>query len=56
MIRKVCSVCGGEDIHVSAWVVWSIEKQEYVIEDFWESETWCEDCQDTVAAIEKEDP
>ena len=53
-IRKVCSECGSEDIRVNAWVMWDFEKQEYVIDDFWSNEAWCEDCQDNVVEIDKE--
>ena len=49
-VRKVCSECGSESIHVNAWVTWDFEKQEYVIEDFWSEEAWCDDCEDTAVS------
>lgn len=52
--KKVCSKCGGENIHVNAWIQWSVEKQDYEIEDFWGDESWCDDCEETVGAENKE--
>ena len=55
MKTMVCSVCGSEDIKVNSWVVWNKATQQYEIDNLWEEESWCESCQETVLAEEREE-
>ena len=42
-IKKVCSICGSEDIRMDAWAMWNYDKQKWEIEDVFDS-CWCESC------------
>ena len=42
----VCKHCGGE-LKVDAWVVWSADKQDFIIDNiFVDQDRWCVDCDD----------
>ena len=40
----VCEECGGE-LKVDAWVVWRVDKQDFIIDNvFVDQDRWCVDC------------
>ena len=48
----VCEECGGE-LKVDAWVVWSADKQDFIIDNvFVDQDRWCCEC-DTFTEIKE---
>lgn len=43
-IRKQCLECGSIDVKVDAWAIWNIEKQEWVLSDYYPNNAYCEYC------------
>jgi alpha-D-ribose 1-methylphosphonate 5-phosphate C-P lyase len=43
-IRKVCSVCGGEEISFDAFVTWDTDEQQFVVSNVMDDGHWCADC------------
>ena len=48
--KKVCTMCGGDNILADAWARWDIEEQEYVLDNTFD-DRFCEDC-DCACGIE----
>ena len=49
-MKKVCSVCGSEDVQVMAWVDINSKK---MVEMPDKPEVWCDDCCDHTKPIDK---
>ena len=48
----ICEECGGE-LKVDAWVVWSVDKQDFITDNvFVDQDRWCVDC-DTFTEIKE---
>ena len=42
----ICEECGGE-LKVDAWVVWSVDEQDFIIDNvFVDQPRWCCECDD----------
>ena len=53
MITIVCNRCGSKDVESDAWVVWSVEDQEWVLGGML-GHAYCNNCEDDTSLIEKE--
>lgn len=51
-IRKVCSECGGVNVLADAFAEWDEEKQEWVLQDVFDKNSFCTDCDGTVSIID----
>ena len=54
-MKKVCNVCGSDNVVKDAWASWDIETQRYVLEDFFDNE-FCKDCdgETTIIDVDKD--
>lgn len=43
-VRKVCGTCGSERVTIDAWAAWDVDKQEWVLDDFFDAE-YCHECE-----------
>ena len=45
--KKVCSVCGSDDIHFEGCIEWDIHSQQYYVSDLFDY-VYCTTCEDDV--------
>lgn len=54
-IKKVCSLCGSEDVLIDAYAQWDVEKQDFVLNCTFEySFCFCNKCQGECGIIDVE--
>jgi hypothetical protein len=51
-IDKVCEECGG-DVSFEGWISWSIEAQEFVVDDICDKGHHCRTCDGTTHSVDK---
>ncbi|QWY83489.1 hypothetical protein [Rhizobium phage RHph_X2_28B] len=44
--KIVCTLCGSDDVKRDAWASWDKDKQEWVLDDIFDS-CFCENCNST---------
>jgi alpha-D-ribose 1-methylphosphonate 5-phosphate C-P lyase len=49
--KKVCALCGSEDLHFDASVTWNVREQRYEVSDVWS--VYCRKCNCEVYDSEK---
>ena len=55
MIKKVCNVCGGDDLQFNADVQWDVDTQTYEIASVFD-DVFCVDCDETTSVEDKAIP
>lgn len=53
MITKVCKNCGSEDVVKDAWASWDKVSQEWVLNDFFDDNDFCKECEGEAKIIDK---
>lgn len=55
-MHYICNVCGENDVHGMAQVIWNIPTQQWVAEDGldWDYDTYCNNCECEVSITETE--
>lgn len=54
-IKKVCPKCGSSSIARDAFARWDIATQQWVLGDVYDSEIWCQDCEETLSDVSNEE-
>ena len=53
-VEKVCKSCGSENVKKDAWASWNTETQRYELDEFFDENDFCVDCDSSTTIIEKE--
>jgi hypothetical protein len=51
-LRKACTECGGHDVWCNAKVIWNEDAASWDVEEVYEDEGWCDDCETTVEVVD----
>jgi hypothetical protein len=49
--KYVCRNCGSENVNACATAVWSVQRQEWIVTDWYDG--YCNDCEDERRLIEQ---
>lgn len=49
----ICRDCGGENVKRDAWASWNFEKQDWVLDNYFD-DAFCEDCEGSTSIDEEE--
>jgi hypothetical protein len=49
--KKVCRICGSEDLNFDAFVQWDVDLQDYRVENIYDN-VWCCSCEGETTEID----
>jgi hypothetical protein len=49
--KMICTTCGSDDVKRDAWAVWSVEKQDWILDNVFDY-AYCEKCESECSITE----